>query len=106
MFAFSITFKLLSWYLALKYGDAGRVSRPWILGAVVALVFAGFDVCSAHRGFQGSLMLASAYLVTAVVLMNIYYRISNIALSLVVAAVGTVVLFFGVPYFAGGFYSL
>ena|ERR1022692_685301 len=98
MFAFSITFKVLSWYLALKYGDTGRPSRPWILGTIVAIVFAGFDLGSGYRGPHNELMLSAAYLVAAIVLMNIYYRIQSVVLSLLVGAIGTAVLFFGVPY--------
>src|ERR1017187_5622534 len=96
MFAFSVTFKLLSLYLAFKYGDAGGRARPWILGAVVAVVFAGFDVGTLYHGLRTCLLLAAAYLVAAVVVLNLYYRVQSIALSLLVVAAGTLVLFFGV----------
>jgi hypothetical protein len=98
MFAISVTFKLLSWYLALRYGDTGRPTRPWILGTLVAIVFAGFDLASGYRSPRSQTLLAAAYLVAAVVLMNVYYRIQSVALALLVGAIGTAVLFFGVPY--------
>ena len=100
MFAFSITFKLLTWYLALRIGDTGRPSRPWILGAAIAVVFAGFDVCSSYHDLRSDVIISIAYLVAAIVIMNIYYRTSSVAMSLLMVAVGTAVLFFGVPYFA------
>jgi type III secretory pathway component EscS len=99
MFAFSVTFKLLSWYLALRYGDTGRPSRPWILGAIVGLVFGIFDATSQYRVLQNNVILFVIYLVAALIIMNIYYRIHSIVLSLVVIAVGTFVLFLGIPYF-------
>jgi len=98
MFAFSITFKLLIWYFALKFGDTGRPSRPWILGSAVAFVFTGFDVYTSQLGLRSGLILSVAYLVSAVVLTNVYYRVQDVALSLLVGAIGTAVLFFGVPY--------
>jgi hypothetical protein len=99
MFALSITFKILIWYCALMNGDTGRPSRPWVLGTVVAFVFAGFDVCTDSRTHRSNLILSVVYLVAAVALMNIYYRTHSVALSLLVGGIGTAVLLFGVPYF-------
>jgi hypothetical protein len=98
MFAFSITFKLLSWYLALKFGDEGPAKRPWILGIIVGGVFGIFDFESNRQWtFQQRAELGVFYLIAAIVLMNIYHRVQNIALSLLIGAIGTAILFFGVP---------
>jgi hypothetical protein len=101
MFAFSITFKLLSWYLALKFGDTGRPSRPWFLGAAVAAVFAGFDILSEHRDLRSDVILSASYLVTALVILHIYYRVESVVWSVLIGAVGGGVLFLGVPYYIG-----
>jgi len=98
MFALSVTIKLLCLYFALKFGDTGRPSRPWILGVVLAVLFTGIDLLSGYRTPHHGLILGSLYLVSAVVLMNLYYRIQNVALSLLVGAGGAVFLLLGVPY--------
>ena len=43
-------------------------------------------------------MLCVIYLLAALAVMNAYYRIQNIAWSLLVAVFGTFILFFGIPY--------
>jgi hypothetical protein len=98
MFAFSITFKLLSLYLGLHYGDAGPQSRPWILGTVIGLVFATFDAASGPQALRIIVGYFVAYLVAALLFTHVYYRLTGILWSLLTAAVGTGVLFFGVPY--------
>ena len=101
MFAFSITLKLLTWYLALKYGDEGPAKRPWILGVVIGGIFAVFDLEANYQwwSFQQKTEVCAIYLVAAVAIMKIYWRVQNNALSLLIAAIGTAILFFGVPYF-------
>ncbi len=99
MFAFSILFKLLTWYLALKVGDTGRPSRPWILGALIACVFALFDCFSVHHDLNSNLTIVGAYLFAGLAIMHSYYRTQGVVLSLLVIAVGTAVLFLGIPYF-------
>ena len=97
MFAFSVTFKLLSLYLGFRYGDNGPQSRPWILGAVIGLVFAVFDATSAPYPPQIIVAFLVAYLIAALVVMHIYYRMEGIFSSLLVLGIGTAILFFGVP---------
>ena len=98
MFAFSITFKLMSWWLLLKYGDTGSPSRPWVLGTLVGVVFATFDIVAEYRGLLHSGIIGGAYVFCGLVLAHIYYRTENLALSLLVGAVGTAVLFLGGPF--------
>jgi|GEM_PF-3196969 len=98
MFAFSITFKLLSLYLGLHYGDAGPRSRPWIFGTIIGLVFATFDVCSDHHAANIVVSYFVAYLAAALLFAHVYYRLTGILWSMLAVMVGTGVLFFGVPY--------
>jgi len=100
MFIFSVTFKLLSWTLALKYGDDGGHRRPWILGLVLGLVFAACDIFSGPLEWKIDAILLGAYLVSALAIMHVYHRTDGILLAILVCAVGTAVLFFGVPYLA------
>ena len=100
MFVFSITYKLLVWYFAFRAGDSGRPSRPWILSVIVAFGFAAFDVCTDSRLPLNNLILFATYLVLSLVLMNIYYRIHSMPLSLLVAGVSLLVLLIGAPFLA------
>src|SRR6266700_3665096 len=86
MYAFSILFKVLSLYLALKYGDAGPRSRPWIIGVALAILFSAFDVSSGYRSLHSQIILCAFYLVFAVIVMNIYYRIHGVILSVLFGA--------------------
>ena len=99
MSAFSITFKLLCLYLALKYGDRGKANRPWCLGLAIALIFSFFDVNCGYRNLRSHLILCVAYLAVALVVMHLYYRVQNVVASLLIGSIGVVTLFFGIPYF-------
>ena len=98
MFAVSITVKLLVWYLALHYGDAGNAKRPWLLGLVVGSVFAAFDLYANRVPLPHRDLKAAIYLATAILLFNVYYRLRGIAASLAVVAIGTAVMFLLLPY--------
>ena len=99
MYAFSITFKLLSLYLAWKYGGTGRPTRPWYFGIAIAVVFSVFDVCHGYRSVWSDVILCVAYLMVALVVMHLYYRIYSPVGALLTGAIGGVILFLGVPYF-------
>ncbi|HEY3760979.1 MAG TPA: hypothetical protein VGN23_04465 [Verrucomicrobiae bacterium] len=105
MFAFSITFKVLAWYLIIRAGDSAPRSRPWVLGALMAFIFGGFDVCTSGRTPLNDAILAAAYLVSALLLMNFYYRIHNLPLSLLVGGASLFILLLVVPYFADVIYD-
>jgi len=99
MYAFSITFKLLSLYLAWKYGGTGRPTRPWYFGLAIAVVFSVFDVCSGYRSVRSDVILCVTYLIVALVVMHLYYRIQSVLGSVLVGAIGGATLFLVVPYF-------
>jgi hypothetical protein len=98
MYAISITVKLLVTYFSFKYGDAGRASRPWIIGIIFGSVFGAFDLSYVVLDPQTKAVLFAAYLIAAIVIMQIYFRTRNIALSLAMIGIGTAIMFFGIPF--------
>jgi hypothetical protein len=99
MFAASVTVKLLILYFALRYGDEGPTSRPWKLSFTIAAVFSAFDILSGSHHAQIKPMIFVIYLCLSLAWMLWYHRIQNVALSILVGAIGAVALFLGVPVF-------
>jgi hypothetical protein len=95
----TILIKVLVWYLALRLGDSGPASRPWMLGAIVGLAFLGADLLWGVPNPRTAVILAGGYVISGLGVMHVYYRAESIVLSLLVIAVGTALLFAGVPFF-------
>jgi hypothetical protein len=97
MFAASITCKLLAWYFALRYGDSGPDSRPWLLGGIIGVVFGMFDILVESRQLWVQTLVLLSYLSAGFAIMHVYFRIEGVVLSVLTCAVGTGMLFIGIP---------
>lgn len=93
-----IPFKLLTWIVLLKYGQEGTSRRPWISGFIMAMLATFFDVVAQFPGWKETACLLVAYLIVCWLLLHLYYRADGIVASLLLVAVGSLLIFIGVPY--------
>lgn len=90
--------KVIIWAFCLRFGDGGTERRPWILGTGMAIVFIILDLILEEFGIIEGLTLFVAYLIGANLFMNLRYRLDGIMASLILALVGTAVMFVGIPW--------
>ena len=93
-----LPFKILFWCLALRYGDSGSPARPWIVSAILTVMFGVLDLFTDHFGWLEGLTLFGLYLVSLSIFLNLRYRLDGTFSTIVMAIVGTAAVFIGIPF--------
>jgi hypothetical protein len=92
-----IPIKVLIWCFLLKYVDSGTTGRITLIGAGVGLLFGVLDLVFDRPGLPETASLFGGYMVLGAVFLNIRCRLDGIFSSVLLAAISTAVMAFGVP---------
>jgi len=82
---------------AFRLGQGGTSKRPWIVSLVLAIVFTLMAAMTPHSAKEVFLSFL-VYLLVCPPVFLLYWRVNGILSTILIAAVGSLVILFGVPF--------
>ncbi len=91
---------LAAWLIALRLSDENARRQPLMLGATAGAVFALFawiDAFDLHASVARAALATPLYIVAGALLVSWFRRVEGILPGVMIVALGTALLIFGVP---------